>query len=131
MRPETGNPDDPRRWITYARSDFFIAENKLEDTLFATHGYHAQQCVEKCLKAVCLHTGVDFPYTHDLAELVEVLFVKGNLKRPEWAEQAKELTTYAVSGRYPGFDEPVTEDEWREAVHIAKTVLEWTEEIIR
>lgn len=33
--------------------------------------FHAQQTVEKCLKAFVAHHGVAFPYTHNLTRLVE------------------------------------------------------------
>jgi len=35
------------------------------------------------------------------------------------------LNDYAVRTRYPDDAEPVTEAEYREAVRLAKTVLEW------
>jgi HEPN domain-containing protein len=34
-------------------------------------GFHAQQAVEKALKAVLASRGVEFPFTHDLSGLVE------------------------------------------------------------
>ena len=43
---------------------------------------------------------------------------------PDFTKDLEVLSGYAVSGRYPGFDEPVTEEEWQQAVHIAKTILD-------
>ena len=37
------------------------------------------------------------------------------------------LTIYAVQTRYPGEYEEITKEEYKEAVKIAKTCLEWTE----
>jgi HEPN domain-containing protein len=130
MQPEGGGPNDPLVWLRYARSDLFIAQNKLQSSLLENHCYHAQQSVEKCLKAVCIHLEIKFPYTHDLAELSEVLF-KGSQEPPEWVQQAKQLTSYATSGRYPGFDEPVTEEEWTDAIRIAKLVFDWAISLIQ
>ena len=36
-------------------------------------GFHAQQAVEKALKAVLAHAGVAFRRTHDIAELLDLL----------------------------------------------------------
>ena len=49
---------------------------------------------------------------------------------PVFTKHLETISGYAVSGRYPGFDEPVTENEWQEAVIIAKTVLDWAASII-
>jgi hypothetical protein len=40
-------------------------------------GFHAQQCVEKLLKAVLASCGVDFPFTHDLEALRRLLVEQG------------------------------------------------------
>lgn len=36
-------------------------------------GFHAQQAIEKWLKAVLADKGVDFEYTHDLRRLIELV----------------------------------------------------------
>jgi HEPN domain-containing protein len=41
--------------------------------------FHAQQAVEKSLKAVLASRGVDFPFTHDLAALLQI--VRGRRRR--------------------------------------------------
>jgi HEPN domain-containing protein len=40
------------------------------------------------------------------------------------------LTAYAVSTRYPGDFEPVDEQEYQEALEIAKKVFDWARKII-
>jgi HEPN domain-containing protein len=40
-------------------------------------GFHAQQACEKCLKAVLASVGVEFPRTHDLLRLLELLDAQG------------------------------------------------------
>lgn len=37
---------------------------------------------------------------------------------------------YAVEARYPGLAEPVTQEEYEEAVSIAEAVMGWAEEVI-
>lgn len=36
-------------------------------------GFHAQQAVEKSLKAVLAHAGIVFRHIHDIAELLDLL----------------------------------------------------------
>jgi len=82
---------------------------------------HSKQSVSTENSASPTHT--------DLAELATILFEQPH-DRPAWFQDAKRMTSYAVGSRYPGFDDPVTETEWREAVRIAKTVLDWATSII-
>ncbi len=40
------------------------------------------------------------------------------------------MTDYAVSMRYPGDYEEITEDEYKEAIQLASAVLNWAEDIV-
>ena len=40
------------------------------------------------------------------------------------------MTAYAVETRYPGAFEPVTQEEFEEAVRLAEVVLVWAQEIV-
>jgi len=84
--------------------------------------YHAQQCVEKCLKALFVRRGVDCPRTHDIAMLVALLSEAG-IEPPDLsAEEQVCLTAYATSIRYPGDYEPVSREEAVAAVVSARRV---------
>ena len=62
-------------------------------------GFHAQQAVEKWLKAVLGSRGVDFEYTHDLRRLIaEVEAVVGEF--PFNTAEVVALTEHAVPLRY-------------------------------
>jgi len=41
-------------------------------------GFHAQQAVEKALKAWLVHLGIDFPKVHSLGALMDLLGVHGH-----------------------------------------------------
>jgi len=69
-------------------------------------GFHCQQAVEKCLKAVLVVKCVEFRKTHDLMELMQMLEDNG-LPVPENREALDDLEPYAVTARYDFFDEPV------------------------
>lgn len=65
-------------------------------------GFHAQQAVEKSLKAVMAWHEVDFPFVHDLAQLIELCQSAG-LTLPAGLASADRLTPYAARLRY-GFE---------------------------
>jgi HEPN domain-containing protein len=91
----------------------------LEDLCFS-----AQQAAEKALKALLLVRQGRFPYVHDIGELLRLLAEAGESISDElW--KAKRLTDYAVETRYPGLFEPIKEDEYAEAVHLAERCVAW------
>ena len=114
-----------REWATHADEDFRVAEHTLamEDQCpFRLVAYHAQQCAEKYLKGFLVLHGVDFPYTHNIARLVELCAEHG--ARAADFKDAEELTPFAITARYPGGDEPVTESEAHRALGIARALRE-------
>ena len=70
---------------------------------------------------------IEFPYVHDLALLLSILEESGETF-PNNVRRAARLTPYAVDSRYPGVEQPASEDEYREAVAIAEAVVRWAEE---
>jgi len=112
-----------RQWAAHGDEGMRVARHTLslvEECPYRLVAYHAQQCAEKYLKAYLLLRGVDFPYTHNIARLLELCSEK-----PGWPgslKDAEELTPFAITARYPGEDEPVTEAEAKRAVDIAERV---------
>jgi HEPN domain-containing protein len=62
-------------------------------------GFHAQQAVEKWLKAVMASRGVPQARIHDLGRLLQLLRDTG-ASLPDEADRLDELTIYAVPLRY-------------------------------
>ncbi len=62
-------------------------------------GFHAQQAVEKALKAVIASRGVEFPFTHDLASLMKLSDAAGAAV-PAGLAAARRLTPYGARMRY-------------------------------
>jgi len=130
MLPEEIEPGDPGDWLRHAWSDLELARTRrnskilLEDLCF-----HAQQATEKALKAVLIFRSVPFLRTHNIRTLIDLL--PEDLNLPEEARRAPILTDYAVLTRYPGDLEPVTEEEYQEAVRIAETVIHWAEKMVK
>jgi HEPN domain-containing protein len=127
MPPERFSPDDPREWVSRARSNLARAQTKITGVYLEDLCFDAQQAAEKAVKALLIKRGVTFPYVHDLARLVTLLEQAGQ-EIPELVRRAEALTRYAVVTRYPGLAEPVTEVHYQEAIVLAKAVLEWVED---
>ena len=88
--------------------------------------FHAQQCVEKSLKAVMTANEVYFRYTHDLGELTNLLTSAG-ITPPFTTGELQRLTPYAVELRY---DEGVPLLTREEAGRIATRTLAWAEGLV-
>lgn len=63
-------------------------------------GFHAQQAIEKWLKAVLASRDVDFEYTHDLRRLIALARLDPADDPPFDIRRAVALTEYAVPLRY-------------------------------
>lgn len=60
--------------------------------------FHAQQCIEKLLKALLIERNIAPPYTHNLIHLAELI---GSEPLQPRIEDLKLLSLYAVGIRYP------------------------------
>jgi HEPN domain-containing protein len=96
----------------------------LEDLCF-----HAQQAAEKSIKAVLRAHGIPFPKTHNLDIILDLL--PADVSLPPDDTLVGGLSQYAVMTRYPGMDEPVTKEEYREAIRLAVSVVKWAEDLLR
>ena len=81
-----------------ARDDQHVLELLVNDPQAAawTVGFHAQQAVEKAVKAVLSVAGIEYPRTHNLVLLLGLL--KGS--QPPDADELAHLTPYGVLMRY-------------------------------
>jgi uncharacterized protein len=64
---------EAQRWLTFAEQDLRMAALALGVEIFNQTCFHAQQCVEKCLKACLTASGALVPRTHLIADLVQQL----------------------------------------------------------
>lgn len=121
-------PELAENWLHRSRSDLNLGRAALrtrgvlpEDACF-----HAQQCVEKALKALLTYLNIPFPRTHVLEMLLDLLKNNG-VELPPSVDEAFVLTQYAVQTRYPGEWEAVSKSEARLALERAALVLAWVE----
>lgn len=109
------------RWIEKADHDLIAAQHTLElqaNCPFDVICFHAQQCVEKTLKALLISRSLRFPPTHDLGALFNMLPNDG---RPAIElSKLRTLNRYAVEARYPGNWEPIVRDDAAIAVQFAE-----------
>lgn len=112
-----------REWVVKAESDLKTAAYTLKigkgcptDTVC----FHAQQCVEKYLKAFLVSKDIDFPKTHDIGRLVTLL--PENIWLRLSIEEQRRLTSYATVMRYPGDYEAILLEEAQQSVRVARRV---------
>ena len=130
MLPDPERADAPLRWLDNARADLALARVPLpEGGLYEHLCFHAQQAAEKTLKALLCANGVEYPFTHNIQLLIDLL--PAGLSAPQTILAAVDLTPYAVTTRYPGEVEPVTAEERAEAVRVATIVVQWAESLLK
>jgi HEPN domain-containing protein len=112
-----------REWIAKAENDLLTAAHTLTlgaDCPTDTVCFHAQQCVEKYIKALLVFRATPFPKTHDIRVLRTYLPAK---LRPKVDSKVQDrLTEYATVMRYPGPGPDIPLTEARKAVAIARRV---------
>ena len=125
------DPTDPRSWLQHARSNLMLAEKagRLKGILFEDLCFNAQQAAEKAFKAVCVKHNLEFPKTHSLVRLMDIL-ERGGINIPANIKEADILSQYAVESRYPSLSEEITREEYKEALELAARVVFWTESIL-
>ena len=102
-QPEVVLRDLVRQWFAKAELDYRAAERLVRDPepLREIIAFHCQQAAEKYLKALLVSLQIEFPKTHDLEELLELLAPV----RPDVAamlEGIEVLNPFGVKIRYPG-----------------------------
>jgi HEPN domain-containing protein len=114
-------------WIKRAESNLARAAvgKSDEKVLFEDLCFDCQQTVEKSLKALLVYNEQELIITHSIALLLTSIEENIKLIIPDFVYESVILTDYAVQMRYPGFYEPVTEEEFKTALQIATQVLNW------
>ena len=121
-------PDEIRRelvgqWVARAEADLAVARHLLAEHLpyFGAIGFHAEQAAEKFIKALLVARQVEFPKTHDLGRLLDLVATVDAALAAELAPAAL-LTDYGVDVRYPGDLPEISAGDARQAVDDAALV---------
>ena len=98
--------DLARSLLSSAQKDIKAIRNMTDSDLFADEvfGFHAQQAVEKTLKAWIAFLGGQYPFVHDLDALLNTLEKLGT--DVGTLRSLVELNAFAVQFRYEAFEAP-------------------------
>ena len=115
---------DTARWLRYAEEDLTTAEIFLEHSHVPPRQvcWSAQQSAEKALKALLIFLDIDFPRTHDLNVLRNLVPESWQLKAAH--SDLASLTEWAAEARYPSDMPEATNADASTAVEQARTI--WT-----
>lgn len=121
-----------QQWLDKAEGDWGLAEHLLaQGGLYPDAiAFHCQQAAEKYLKAFLTRYQVEFPKTHDLTELLDLVATIDQRLSSSLTE-ITQLTAYGVTVRYPGESPQVTEQEALMAVNLATKTRETIYEALR
>jgi HEPN domain-containing protein len=112
-----------REWLHKADNDLTNAAHTLKlgaDCPTDTVCFHAQQVVEKCIKALLVFQATPFSKTHDIHALRALLPPR---LRPRLDKKFQKLLTgYATVKRYPDAQPDIPLSEARQAVAVARRV---------
>ncbi len=120
-------PDEVRQefvqeWVGKANTDLKAAEYLLPEPEFVeVTCFHAQQAVEKFLKAILAQKEIEIPKTHNLKALLDLT----GLSETETGvklDEMRVLNAYSVKARYPLGKPMLNMDDAKEAVEIANKV---------
>jgi len=115
------------RLIRKAEEDMLLLEKIVDDEDISSEivGFHAQQAIEKLLKALLISKIIPFRRTHDLGELTDLCSEHG-IKVPDELYDVDELTPFAVEYRYDIFT-PASSEKFsrRGALERVKTMHRW------
>jgi HEPN domain-containing protein len=118
-------------WIYFAREDLQVAEWAFLAQIYNQACFHAQQCVEKALKARLCHHGTIPPRIHQLSVLMDLL---PDDALSDLRSAIVLLDRFYIPTRYPDalpgtLSEGLPDaDDAEEALEVARKVLRRTEQ---
>jgi len=116
-----------------AAQDQFTVEKLLPDPESPDEiiGFHAQQAVEKHLKAVLAAAGVRYGYTHQLSQLIDVVR-EAQLAFPADLDYVRHFTPFATSFRYDDLpDEPEGPFDRVLTLDLVRRTCLWAEQTVK
>jgi len=113
-----------RQWAEQAEKDYGLARHLVAEGLIYREaiGFHSQQTAEKLLKGFLVLHQIDFPKTHNLGKLLDLVAVVDSTL----AETLRDITVlnpYGVEYRYPGDFPELSQDDAESAFRLAEKVF--------
>jgi len=114
-----------RQWLDKAEADVGTTDRLASggSRYLEAACFHAQQAAEKFLKAYLVQHQIEFPKTHDLDEILD-LVAKADGSLADSLREAAALSPYGVDIRYPGDFPEVTAKDAQTALDLAGKVRE-------
>jgi hypothetical protein len=134
VMPPSAPPRDPRRQtqllLRKARSHRIALDHVGPDPTFADTivGFHAQQAIEKTIKAVLSHNQIAYPRVNDLDRLLHLLETE-QITQPPGAQQMGSLTPWATHLRYEDPPEPISLDR-PATITLVDDMADWASALI-
>lgn len=124
--------DLARALVSKAADDLYVARRLAADPEAPGWilGFHAQQAAEKSLKAVLALHRIEYPRTHNLAMLLELVRRAGVAPPPDGDELAR-LIPFGVAARYElALDTAPIALDRRWTVEAGERTLRWAQEAV-
>ena len=114
-----------RQWLGKADEDMKASEALLatEPPFLYPACFHAQQAAEKYLKALLTWFQIEFPKTHAIEQLLD-LVKQADTETASSLRGTAALTPYGVDIRYPSDQPEPSLEEARRAIELARTIRE-------
>ncbi|MFL5816875.1 MAG: HEPN domain-containing protein [Conexibacter sp.] len=121
--------DLARRLLRRADNDATLVRRVIDDADIADAiiGFHAQQAVEKSIKAVLASREIEYGRTHQLHFLIRLL-EEHEIDAPASVLDAVELNPWAVEFRYEEDDEPPLDR--RATLAVIEEIRRWAGEAV-
>jgi HEPN domain-containing protein len=125
------DPKNAKKMLNLAAKDFKALQNMADEVLFDVEifGFHAQQTVEKLLKAWLSSLGIKYERTHDLQNLFSLLKDNNQLV-PTSFEELDYLTDFAVNLRYDSFESLDASINRKELIEKVKELIGLVQKIV-
>ena len=108
-----------------AERDVLTLRSMTGDAPVESFGFHVQQAAEKALKAWLALLGEEYPLTHSIETLLDLLADRGAAVEP--FRDLVEFTPYAVEFRYAGVDPDAESIDREGALALVQALLEQVE----
>lgn len=118
-------------WLKHALSNLEIARGGQfsENVLFSDLCFECQQVAEKSLKALLIFHNIDFPKTHSIQKLLDLLSNKYTIDSD--LQKTILLSQHSVNSRYPNEEIfEIDENDHSEALELAEFIYSWVSEKI-
>jgi HEPN domain-containing protein len=122
--PEEDDLDPVDEWLQFARNDLRSARTLSADEQIPPPipCFHAQQAIEKALKALLIAQGINPPKVHVLGKLYAQLPAEMATKVTFGPDDLARLDPWAVAGRYPGDVPEISRGSAETLIALASTV---------